>query len=397
MENENKKEKIEKTDSLMNKVKTFIAECREKYLAFKRKRRQKRYENGEVDLPVFRVGPNKKGIAVLWGLMVASLVFGVYKNFTAIDKETIYETTVVEAAVTDTNAVESFVERFAYLYHAWGSGYEAKNVRQESLSAYMTDELVSINNNAVNSDCPTVAEVENVRICEVADLNDGDYEVRYSVVQRLTESAGTETADIEKKDVPVVATGEFKGTLTGETAEDREDTQEESAVSEETAQTGKTAYETVTDENGTLCTVKESFYIVVVHVDEIGDMVIIKNPTVCGAVNKSEYVPATCQNDGNVDTETMAEVEEFLNTFFTLYPTATESELMYYAKPDLMDVISENFVYGGLMNPVYYLEDNQLKVHAYVKYLDQTAKMTQIAEYTLTLEKGDNWKIVDAK
>lgn len=388
MENENKKE---------DKVKTFIAESREKYLTFKRKRRQKRYENGEVDLPVFRIGPNKKGIAVLWVLMAVSLAFGVYKNFTAIDKETIYETTVVEAAVTDTNAVESFVERFAYLYHTWGSGYEAKNVRQESLSAYMTDELVSINNNAINSDCPTVAEVENVRICEVEDLDDGDYEVRYSVVQRLVESAGTETADIEKKDIPVVATGEFKGTLTGETAEDREDEPEELVASEETAQIGKTAYETVMDENGALCTVKESFYVVVVHVDETGDMVIIKNPTVCGTVNRSEYAPATQQNDGNVDRATMAEVEEFLNTFFNLYPTAAESELMYYAKPDVMDVISENFVYAGLMNPVYYLEDDQLKVHAYVKYLDQTAKMTQIAEYTLTLEKNDNWKIVDAK
>ncbi len=51
---------------------------------------------GEAELPVFRVGTNKKGVVALWVVMIASLSFGIYKNFTAIDKETVHERVVVE-------------------------------------------------------------------------------------------------------------------------------------------------------------------------------------------------------------------------------------------------------------------------------------------------------------
>lgn len=37
------------------------------------------------------------------------------------------------------------------------------------------------------------------------------------------------------------------------------------------------------------------------------------------------------------------------------------------------------------------------KAEVYVKYLDQDLKITQIMQYKLTLEKGDNWKIVEAE
>ncbi len=62
-----------------------------------------------------------------------------------------------------------------------------------------------------------------------------------------------------------------------------------------------------------------------------------------------------------------------------------------------MDVIGADYVYDGLYNAAYYKENDQIKAHVFVKYLDQVAKVTEYAEYTLTLEKGDNWRIVDAK
>lgn len=396
-----KEPNVQKEEPLKERVRRFLIQTREKYRELKRKRRQRRYENGDVVLPVFRVGPNKRGVAALWILMAASLAFGVYKNFTAIDKETIHETTVVEAKVTDTNAVESFVERFAYVYHAWGTAYEDKRARLEGLGHYMTAELVNMNQNAVSSECPTASEVEHVRICEVMDLENGDYAVRYGVTQLLTEHKETETASIEKKEHLLVATGEFNGTLTGETAEDREMETEESIEAVESMEgilTEKPKVDDKQEEDDEVITAEvESFYKVVVHADESGDMVIVKNPTVCGMTGKSEYTPSAYPNDGSVDAATMAEVGEFLDTFFALYPSASEKEMLYYAAPDTMEVINADFVYGGLMNPVYYLEDGQLMVHTYIKYLDQTAKMTQIAEYTLTLEKADNWKIVKAE
>ena len=420
---------VKKTES----VKARIENAKNRIYEFRRKRHQKRYDNGEVDLPVFRVGPNKKGVVVLWILMGASLAFGVYKNFTAIDIETVHETVVVESKVTDTNEVESFVERFAYIYHAWGNGRGDKSDRQSALGNYMTDELVSVNNNAVNGECPTVAEVENVRICEVRDLEDGDYEVRYMVMQKLTETTDLESmASVMKNEIPIVATGsddisessesseeesvieldqiEFEGTQTGETAEDVEtevmttEELDENAMSqpeEETQQVrtgqGITSVTTIEGEDGTTTiTRRESFYVVVVHVDETGCMVITKNPTTCGVYGKSSYAQQY-QNDSNVSTETMTDIQDFLNTFFNLYPTATEKELMYYAEVGTLDVINADYVYDGLVNVSYYKEDEQMKVHLYVRYLDQTAKMTQISEYTLTLQKGDNWKIIDVE
>lgn len=35
--------------------------------------------------------------------------------------------------------------------------------------------------------------------------------------------------------------------------------------------------------------------------------------------------------------------------------------------------------------------------HVCVRYLDQTAKITEISEYTFVMEKGDNWKIAAVK
>ena len=54
----------------------------------------------------------------------------------------------------------------------------------------------------------------------MTDLGNGDFKVRYSVVQCLTEFAETEVATVDKNELPFVATGEFNGTQTGETAED---------------------------------------------------------------------------------------------------------------------------------------------------------------------------------
>lgn len=391
----------EKFSLWMDRVKEFIRKCKEKIFELKKKRYEKRYANGDVELPVFRIGPNKKGVALLWVLMGASLAFGVYKNFTAIDKETIRETKVVESEVKDTNAIEGFVERFAYIYHAWGNSNESKSEREAALINFMTAELVSVNNGVVNYECPTKAEVENVRICDVANIEDGNFKVRYLVVQHFTEAAQT-SASVIKNELPIVSTGtetiEFEGTQTGETAEDIEVEDTENKVVKSQGQAVTISVETVQGENGTVTvTTRESFYEVVVHLDEDGGMVITKNPTTCGINGKSSYAPSERQSDGSVEASMMTEIEEFLNTFFALYPSATENEILYYAKPGVMDVINADYVYGGLKKAAYYKEDGKTKVHVYVQYLDQTAKMTQLSEYTLTLEKGDNWKIVEAE
>lgn len=40
---------------------------------------------------VIKTGLRKKTTSMLWAVLIVSLVFGVYKNFTAIDQHTIHE------------------------------------------------------------------------------------------------------------------------------------------------------------------------------------------------------------------------------------------------------------------------------------------------------------------
>lgn len=131
--------------------------------------------------------------------------------------------------------------------------------------------------------------------------------------------------------------------------------------------------------------------------DADGSMVIVTNPTACGVPGKSAYTTPEYQSDGSVSAADMAGIEDFLNTFFALYPQAGEKELAYYAAPDVMDVIGADYVYDGLYSAAYYKEEDAIRAHVLVKYLDQTAKITQLCEYTLTLEHGENWKIVKAE
>lgn len=342
---------MRREDKVEMGIKEKIIEQTKKWKAAKGKKKA-------AQLPVFKIGPNKKAVYVLWAVLIISVLFGVYKNFTAVDKETIYQEKVVEEKLKDSNAIESFIEKFAYTYHSWGNSLASHDERKDAICQYMTDELIKMNEGTINSDCPTASEVENFRIWSLEELGDGEYEVKYSVVQKFTEA----------------------GNLTGE--EEMESETEEMEQEEE--DTGH-------------ITVNESFYQVYVHVDEVGDMVIVRNPTVCGNFGKSSYNPAEQMSDGSVDNTTAEEVEEFLNTFFNLYPSATEKELTYYTKSGVMDVINADLVYAGLVNPVYKIEDGKIVTHVYVKYLDQVAKIIQLSEYTLVMEKGDNWKIVEVK
>ncbi|MEI2994126.1 MAG: conjugal transfer protein [Roseburia hominis] len=398
----------------------------EKVKVYREKKHQERVDSGDAELPVLRVGTNKRAVRILWGLMIASLAFGIYKNFTAVDTNTVHERMVVEAKVQDTNELENFVERFAYIYHAWATDQNARSERQELLKSYMSDALAGLNGMVIGTDCPTSSQVLDVRICKVADLGDNAYRVRYMVKQLLTETGSDETASISKKELPVVATSQqmeegdsstvvvddFEGTQTGETAEDVTEQPElgtelsDSADADVDAEV-KTSYgdavtlstETVRNEDGSVTTntTRQSYFEIEVYVDEAGGMVVVTSPTSCGVPGKADYNGKEYQTDGTVDSASMLQIEDFLNTFFGMYPTATEKELAYYAVPGTMDVIGADYVYDGLYDATYYKEDDQIMAHVYVKYLDQVAKVTEISEYTLTLEKGDNWRIVAAE
>src|SRR5699024_12494135 len=97
----------------------------------------------------------------------------------------------------------------------------------------------------------------------------------------------------------------------------------------------------------------------------------IKNPTMSKKPQKSDYLPKQFENNHSVDTETTDEITSFLETFFQLYPTATEKELTYYVSNHALPMINKEYIFVELVNPIYTKKDNKVIENVDVKYLDQ--------------------------
>ena len=300
-------------------------------MIFKKKEKEPKPKK-EKRVPVMKVGTHKKTVIALWLVLIASVSFGVYKNFTAIDMHTVHEKEVIEQRIVDTNKIENFVKAFAKSYYSWSNTQESIEKRTTAINQYLTKSLQDLNVDTVRQDIPTSSTVTDVKIWDIKQAGTTDFTVVYSIDQTVTE---------------------------GETS-----------------------------------IVYTSAYMVVVHVDGDGNLVIIQNPTISSIPTKSSYEPKTKESDGTVDAATMEEVTEFLETFFKLYPTATEKELAYYVSGNVLKPVNCDYAFSELVNPIFIQDGEQIKASISVKYLDQRTKATQISQFDLTLEKDSNWKIV---
>ena len=282
---------------------------------------------------VLSIGTRRPVVIALWALLICAFAFAVYKDFTAVDTHTVHETTVVQEEVTDTNAIESFVTNFAKVYYSWEQSADSIERRTENLKYYLTDELQALTADTVRSDVPTASTVQDVQIWSVEEIGDKVYKIVYSVSQNVI--------------------------------------------------------------NGEESSVITSVYEVSMYVDDTGDMVIIQSPTITGKPQKSGYVPKAAEPNGTVSAQESTEITEFLTTFFTLYPAATEQELSYYVSDGVLPVIgNESYVFAGLMNPVFSKSGYTVTADVAVQYLDQRTGMTQVSQFTLHLRQVEgNWKI----
>ncbi len=282
---------------------------------------------------VLSIGTRRPVVIALWALLICAFAFAVYKDFTAVDTHTVHETTVVQEEVTDTNAIESFVTNFAKVYYSWEQSADSIERRTENLKYYLTDELQALTADTVRSDVPTGSTVQDVQIWSVEEIGDKVYKIVYSVSQNVI--------------------------------------------------------------NGEESSVITSVYEVSMYVDDTGDMVIIQSPTITGKPQKSGYVPKAAEPNGTVSAQESTEITEFLTTFFTLYPAATEQELSYYVSDGVLPVIgNESYVFAGLMNPVFSKSGDTVTADVAVQYLDQRTGMTQVSQFTLHLRQVEgNWKI----
>ena len=234
---------------------------------------------------VLNIGTRRPVVIALWVLLVCAFAFAVYKDFTAVDTHTVHETTVVQEEITDTNAIESFVTNFAKVYYSWEQSADSIGQRTENLTYYLTDELQALNADTVRSDVPVSSKVDDVQIWSVEKSEGNVYKVVFTVSQNVV--------------------------------------------------------------NGEESSVITSVYEVSVYMDDTGDMVIIQSPTVTGKPAKSDYVPKAAEPDGTVSAEETTQITEFLTTFFTLYPAATEQELSYYVSGDALPVIgNDSYVFA---------------------------------------------------
>ena len=116
--------------------------------------------------------------------------------------------------------------------------------------------------------------------------------------------------------------------------------------------------------------------------------------TLAPAVEKSDYEPKTPEADASVDADTVNDATAFLETFFKLYPTATEKELAYYVLGNVIEPIGRDYLYSELVNPIFIKDGDNVKVKVAVKFIDNQTKATQVSQYELVLQKDSNWKIV---
>ena len=286
----------------------------------------------EKKVRAVKVGTHKKSVIALWVVLIASVSFGVYKNFTAIDMHTVHETETIQLRLNDTNGIENFVKNFCKSYYTWDNSKEAIEARAQAISNYLTKELQDLNLDTIRTDIPTSSIVTNVLIWDIEQSGTDDFIATYEVDQQIKE--GEQTTNVK------------------------------------------------------------ATYTVKVYVDKDGDMVIVQNPTLAPAMEKSDYEPKAQEADNSVDADTTADATAFLETFFKLYPTATETELAYYVAGNALEPINGDYLYSELVNPVFTADEDNIKVKVAVKFIDNHTKATQISQYELTLHKDGNWKII---
>lgn len=282
---------------------------------------------------VVSVGKHRKMVLALWLLLSCSLAFGIYKNFTAIDQHTTHEKVVVKEKVVNTSGVESFTKDFVKEYFSWRNDKEAIEKRMTTLGQYLTEEGLALSQDMVRADIPTSSDVQSVKILDVQKLSE-EFVVSFLVNQKITEGKKAQTVS--------------------------------------------------------------SAYRVTIFEDEKGNHVVTSLPTMIAKPDKAQYETKQAESDSEIDAKTREEITEFLETFFKLYPTASEKELEYYVEDSEVTPINTTLMFIDLTNPIYRQKGENYQVSVVAKYLDDTSKTINNFKYSFVLQKPENWKVIEA-
>lgn len=305
-------------------------------------------------------GLHKKSVLFLWVLLIGSVAFGIYKNFTAVDTHTVHETERIEEKLVDTNAMENFVRDFAEVYYSWTPDKAALEARYASLGSYVTADILGLNRDVL-TDVTTTSSVMDVQIWQTEKIADRTYKVGFVVKQNVVQPGQpVETEAVPEKDKK------------------------------------KKPEETVPETTAPVTMDTERAYQTVVYVDENNACVIIKSPVPVSVPGKSPYELPAREIDGTVSSEENSEVTSFLDTFFKLYPTAMAQELSYYVKDNALSPVPAGLEYAGIvsMSLNHGGEDGVIEAYVAVRFYDTATQSQQVSQYDLRLKKENNWMIV---
>ena len=283
---------------------------------------------------VVSVGKHRKMVLALWLLLSCSLTFGVYKNFTAIDQHTTHEKVVIKEKVVNTSGIENFTKDFSKEYFSWKNNKEAIEKRMNNLEQYLTEEGFALSQDMVRADIPTNSEVQSVKVLDVEKSSE-EFVVSFLVEQKIKEGKKAQSIS--------------------------------------------------------------SAYRVTIFEDENRNYIVTSLPTMIAKPDRAKYKTKQVENDSKIDAKTTEEIAEFLETFFKLYPSASEKELEYYVENDAMRPINIDLKFSKLEDPVYLQNGKKILVSTKIKYLDNVSKTTSYFQYKLILQKNGNWKIIDVK
>ncbi|MDU5335727.1 conjugal transfer protein [Enterococcus sp.] len=289
-------------------------------------------------IKVKNIGLRKKTTTVLWVLLFGSFVFGVYKNFTAIDQHTVHEKKVIKTKMVDTNLISSYVEDFVQVFYSWKPEKESLEKRNAALQHFLPDDLQQLNQEMIRSDIPTTSTVKKVKIWKVDQLNQNDYSVVFSIIQEIDESKGDKK---EQKEI-------------------------------------------------------DSAFSVKVRTDGYDRLSILSNPTMSSLPQKLEMKSNPVQDDMRVDQKTKEEILAFLNTFFKVYPSAKKTELLYYVNDKSIKEINKDYLFSDINQINYFHNKNGVKVKVVATYLDQSTKATMQYTYDLILKKTEEKWVIDS-
>ena len=287
-------------------------------------------------IKVKNVGLRNKTTTILWVLLLGSLVFGIYKNFTAIDQHTIHEEKIIKSKVIDTNLISSYVEDFVQVFYSWQPQKEALEKRTNDLKQYLPEHLQQLNQEMIRSDVPTRSTVKNIKIRKVAQLNQNDYSVVYSLTQEIEESKSEKS---ERRDV-------------------------------------------------------QSAFSVKVRTDDDDRITILSNPVMASLPQTLPIKSEPLQDDMSITQETKEDILAFLNTFFKVYPTAKKTELLYYVSDKNIKEINKDYIFSEIKQINYFETKDGIRVKVDAVYLDKETKAVLQFTYDLLLKKAEEkWVI----